>query len=119
MNAFLDFINFEYTEEELIERIQDYLAYHTEADRLLNEIGPNKAVKYIRPIRQQLDNEYSNYSRLEVLQAIKKDQNARKYYMWLRDVSTKTDGPLTSKNIDSFLDNMKNDAQTYFPDIAK
>jgi len=32
-------------------------------------------------------------------------------------VSTKTVGPLTSKNIEVFLGNMKNDAQGYFPDV--
>jgi len=116
MNAFLDFINFEYTREELIERVQDYLGYYIEADKLLNEKGPNSAVKYIRPIRQQIDNEYSNYSRPTVQKIVSKNDGMRSYYDWLQAVSTKTIGQVTSKNIESFLDNMKAYAHFYFPD---
>jgi len=116
MNAFLDFINFEYTREELIERVQDYLDYYVEADKLLNEKGPNSAVKYIRPVRQQIDNEYSNYSRPNVQKIVSKNDGMRSYYDWLQAVSTKTIGPVTTKNIESFLDNMKAYAHLYFPD---
>ena len=119
MNAFLDFAIFEYTKEELIERVQENLTYGVEAAKLFNEASPKRAVKYIRPIRQQLDNEYSRYSRGEVLQAVRKSVAANTYYDWLETVSTNTVGPITSQNVESFLDNMKNYAQYYFPNAVK
>lgn len=117
MNAFLDFINFEYTREELVERVQEYLTHSVEADKLLNGKGPRSAVKYIRPIRQQIDNEFSNYARENMQKMIRKNKDADSYYGWLKEVSTNTIGPVTSKNIDSYLDDMNDYARRYFPEI--
>lgn len=117
MEDVLDFINKEYSLEELGERVQQYLRKTKQVMSYLEENDDTSAFKLFREINKDLHREYRAYSRATDSKIIRTDDNARIYKAWITDVVANNPDRVTKASVPDSVANVIDYAGYHFPEV--
>lgn len=117
MEDVLDFVNKEYSLEELGERVRQYLKRTQQVKLCIRKNDDSSAFKLFRGINKDLHKEYRAYTRATDTKVIRTDKNAKIYKAWIADVIANNPDRVTKASVPDSVANVIDYAGYHFPEV--